>query len=431
MERDRRGYRDGRRKGYEEGYLAGLRQGKKDGQAQYRERVDGTSIIIPTRNQRGYLAQCIESIFTHTAPPFELIVVDNASEDGTVEYLAAMSDRIKTIRNEENLGFAGAVNQGLMRARGTTLLILNNDAVVTSGWLDNLLTCLRTYPQAGIVGPVTNYISGTQQVDVSYDSLQEMHRYAAAHNRSDPSRWTPTERLTGFCMLMRRELFEALGYFDEGFEIGNCEDDDYGFRARLLGYELVVARDTFIHHYGSVSMRSLESFERIYRQNLQYYEKKWDGVRPGSAWPAAMTGRMSDLYPTEVAVKGAGEPVYWISGGHKYRIDDPAGLDPVRLSQTDIRQWPNGGTMSRREVEARVSELAHGARDGNMRPGMVARAPNGELYQYDAGAFRKIANDWTCRCWRLDRREPAALSAPPDPTSLPIVAPIRIHSANI
>lgn len=431
MERDNRGYLDGRKKGYEQGYLAGLMQGKQHGREQYRERIDGTSIIIPTHNKRDYLAECVESIFAHTVPPFELIVVDNASDDGTGEYLAKMSDRIRIVRNEKNLGFAGAVNQGLMKARGTTLLVLNNDAVVTSNWLDNLLTCLRQYPKAGIVGPVTNYISGTQLVNVTYGSLQEMHRYAASHNRSDPSRWTPTERLTGFCMLMRREVFEALGYFDEGFEIGNCEDDDYVFRARLLGFELVVARDTFIHHYGSVSMGALESFERIYRQNLRYYAEKWEGVPPRTPWHETATGKMSDLYPTEVAVKGAGESVYWISGGQKYRIDDPEGLDAVRLSQTDIRQWPSGGVMSRREVEARLAELARGAGDGSLLPGMIARAKNGELYQYDAGAFRKIANDWTCRCWRLDRREPSAMPDPPFPEAPPIVAPIRIQSGNI
>src|SRR5690606_11862015 len=120
-----------------------------------------------------------------------------------------------------------------------------------------------------LFGPTTNYISGDQQIPVPYSSLEEMHHFAKGLNdQSDPAAWKETGRLTGFCVIMRRDCFERLGYMDEGFEIGNCEDDDYALRAQLLGYRLAIAYDTFIHHHGSVSMKALgDRFDEVYGRN--------------------------------------------------------------------------------------------------------------------------------------------------------------------
>ena len=220
------GYNQGFNKGHEDGYI----RGKIVGAESFGLPFEGTSVIIPTYNQVHYLKECIESIRLYTHQPYELIIIDNSSDDGTAEYLKS-TEGIRYRINSDNLGFAGAVNQGLMMARGTTLLILNNDSVVTSNWLFNLLHCLHSDPQIGIVGPVTNYISGDQLIETKYTNITEMQQFAQNYNQSDASKWVVTGRLTGFCMLMRREVFMRLGYFDEGFEIGNCEDDDYGLRA--------------------------------------------------------------------------------------------------------------------------------------------------------------------------------------------------------
>jgi len=135
------------------------------------------SLVILTCNQLAFTKKCIASIYKHTSEPFELIVVDNGSTDGTIPYLEALSKKrenkvaIKIIQNEKNLGFAAGNNQGIAASVGDYILLMNNDIVVTPGWLDRLIRCAEKDPSIGIVGPLSNYVSGLQIVnDVSYDT---------------------------------------------------------------------------------------------------------------------------------------------------------------------------------------------------------------------------------------------------------------------
>ena len=109
-----------------------------------------TSIVIVTHNQLEYTRQCLDSIRRLTDEPYELIVVDNGSSDGTVEYLRSLPD-VRLIVNETNRGFPAAANQGIARAGGSQILLLNNDVVVTTGWLCRLLRALaqRSGDRAG------------------------------------------------------------------------------------------------------------------------------------------------------------------------------------------------------------------------------------------------------------------------------------------
>ena len=218
---------------------------------------EGVSIIIPTYNQREYALKCVSSIEKHTPAPYEIIVVDNGSKDGTAEAMLRKGGMVRVAALEVNRGFAGGVNQGLMMARGRHIVVLNNDTLVTPGWLDNMMACLDSDPEIGLVGPVTNYIGGDQQIDVPYSEVQDMWSFAARHNRPDPGKHRVTERLVGFCWLFSRDLLERVGYLDEGYAVGNFEDDDWMIRVKLAGYKLAVAGDAFIHHFGSVSMKAL------------------------------------------------------------------------------------------------------------------------------------------------------------------------------
>src|ERR1019366_8002014 len=117
------------------------------------ETVD-TSIVILTHNQLAHTKTCLESIARHTPEAHELILVDNGSTDGTADYLreyAARHRRVVVIANRTNRGFAAGNNQGLALATGSQVLLLNNDTVVTPGWLGNMLKVLREHPQVGVL----------------------------------------------------------------------------------------------------------------------------------------------------------------------------------------------------------------------------------------------------------------------------------------
>ena len=140
--------------------------------AQERRSLDPyVSIIILTWNQLALTKECLASIERHTPEAHEIILVDNGSTDGTLPWLKEQvggRENYVLIANSENLGFSKGCNQGIEAARGTDILLLNNDTVVTPNWLDGLMECLHSAPDVGIVGPMTNSISGIQMVhDVS------------------------------------------------------------------------------------------------------------------------------------------------------------------------------------------------------------------------------------------------------------------------
>jgi GT2 family glycosyltransferase/2-polyprenyl-3-methyl-5-hydroxy-6-metoxy-1,4-benzoquinol methylase len=239
-----------------------------------------TSVILVTWNQLSYTRLCLDSLRLRTHEPIEIIVVDNASTDGTVEFLRAQPD-IRLIENAENRGFPAAVNQGLAVARGEQLLLLNNDTIVTTGWLTRMLAVLEADPAVGLVGPVSNCVSGPQQVPVSYDDLSAIDGFAWNWGKQHHRERMEIDRLVGFCLLIRRETFQAIGGLDERFGIGNFEDDDYCVRARVAGYQTMVAVDSFVHHFGHRSFLASDlDFGALLAENQRKFTEKWAAPSP-------------------------------------------------------------------------------------------------------------------------------------------------------
>lgn len=260
-----------------EGSQGGISAGEKSSRP-----LGLTSIVILAWNQLFYTRMCIESVRRYTDVPYELILVDNGSTDGTGEYFDSIPGAV-VIKNPENRGFAAGCNQGIRAARGDYILLLNNDTVVSYNWLSNLINCLESNPEIGIVGPVSNYVSGVQLISTKYQSLEEMHQFAREFNRPDPSRWFDTERLVGFCMLIRRSVIDRIGLLDEDFGIGNFEDDDYCLRARKAGFRLVCAGDTFVHHFGNKTFAGNKvDLDSLLAENRIKFCRKWD-LEVGSA----------------------------------------------------------------------------------------------------------------------------------------------------
>ncbi len=287
---------------------------------------------------------------------------------------------VTVIANSTNLGFPAAINQGLRYGRGEYLVLLNNDAVVTDAWLEQLiaLTTARTGEEqgfagvdgsgagtstaelpyslgasdgaettpplacglgasgsaetipigaargfrasgsaetsasgrpspptscgdlsprgrggesrapgvlrtvSGLVGPMTNYAPPPQLIEgVPYRDLDEMRAFAKRWREEHRGQWFTVPKLSGFCLLMRRAVYEAIGGLDEQFGLGFFDDDDLAIRARQAGFELAVAHDLFVHHFGSRTFagNGIDT-ERLLSENQQRFAAKWGRSAP-------------------------------------------------------------------------------------------------------------------------------------------------------
>ena len=224
--------------------------------------VNLVSLVIPLYNQLDYTRGCIASIEACTKMPYELILVNNGSQDGTNNFLSAVSHAV--ISNETNLGCARAWNQGVRASKGEVIGILNNDIVVTPGWLEGLLTFMHQSGY-GIVCPSAR--EGPLDYDLDRYARDFTFRCSAATRRE----------LYGACFLVRREIFERIGLFDEGFTYGGCEDIDFQWRAMASGFGVAITGSVLIHHYGMVTQDAIKtSGTRAYpKANLAHFKAKW------------------------------------------------------------------------------------------------------------------------------------------------------------
>lgn len=235
-------------------------------------------IIIPAFNQLRYCQQCVESIQRSTDVPYRLVLIDNGSTDGVSEYFDGIPGA-HVLHAPTNLGFAGGVNLGLRDAQGHVVL-LNSDTVVPPRWLERLLAVLESDPKIGVVGPLSNYASGMQQIETPELSTQEeLATFADDLAAENAGMTTNTFRLVGFCMLIRDETLRRVGLFDERFGTGNFEDDDYCLRVRQAGYRLVVAHDAFVYHFGNRTFVGMglsnERFSEVLQENEKRFREKW------------------------------------------------------------------------------------------------------------------------------------------------------------
>ena len=235
-----------------------------------------TSIIILTYNKLEYTQKCIESIRTFTNEnDYEIIVIDNASEDGTLNWLKEQEDII-LIANKSNMGFPKGCNQGIEVATGNEILLLNNDVIVTFNWLEKLRKALYSSDEIGAVGPITNYCSNYQSIKTTYKTIDEMHEFAKNFNVNKNGDWEYRLKLVGYCMLIKKEVVDKIGLLDEIFTPGNFEDDDYSLRIIKQGYKLIVCHDTFIHHFGSVTFKNdMPVFGDLLQKNSKKFKEKW------------------------------------------------------------------------------------------------------------------------------------------------------------
>jgi glycosyltransferase involved in cell wall biosynthesis len=243
------------------------------------------SVITCCHNQLDYTRLCVSSLLRQTPPPFELVIVDDGSTDDTPVWLSAFARnagaRVRVITNDSALGRPAARNRGLDVAQGEYIILIDNDTILAHGWLGGLIAAANSDSAVGLVGPMSNNAQPPQVVTrVTYRSLRAMGRFAADWRRRQARRRAPTDWLGGFCILMKRRAFEAVGHFDEQFVV--LDDDDFSIRVDRAGYRMLVARDVFVHHFGGRTLlgRGLDP-EALFQECHQRLASKW-GEAAGS-----------------------------------------------------------------------------------------------------------------------------------------------------
>ena len=240
-----------------------------------------TSIIVLCYNSLEETTRpCLESIVKNTpVGDYELIIIDNASSDGTPEYLqefARLHTNIRIQLNDINKGYAGGNNDGIALANNEYIILLNNDTLVPAGWLDKLLFLFQNHPNIGLIGPVTNSAGNEQRIELDRLNEKNYEDISGEYIKRQAGVWFETEKLGFFCVAIRSSVVKKIGVLDEKFGIGMFEDDDYCIRAKKAGFNLAIAEDCFVFHKGSVSFGKLavENYRRLFEKNRQYFYEK-------------------------------------------------------------------------------------------------------------------------------------------------------------
>jgi GT2 family glycosyltransferase len=304
------------------------------------------SIVLLSYNNKKYVEECLNSIIKHTKQPYEVIIVDNASDDKTVKFLKSFSSKnrnIKLILNKKNLGFPAGNNIGITKSEGDFIVLINNDIVVTKNWLDRILEIAEQYPEVGIIGPISNSVSGRQlDKNAKYKSIPEMHKYAAKIKQKNKGQFFQFPRVAFLCTLIKKEVIDKIGGLDERYSPGNFEDDDFCLRAQMAGYKTVIATDVFIHHYGSVSFKAdgEDKYAKRISTNKQKFVEKWSAD------------------PEEIWIKGSKPKQREI----KYPINNDLFIQHIERAFTNIEE--NEAFLAIENLEIAVNNFKNSERKG-------------------------------------------------------------------
>lgn len=219
------------------------------------------SIITLTYNKLEYTKKFIESLFKYTKD-FELIIVDNGSTDGTVEYLKSLNG-IKLILNNENLGFSKGNNQGINIAEGEYIGFLNNDILLSPNWFEE---CEKVFEKnvAAFVSPRQILLRHENTNEKDYLKYFSEKKYSAPYEKS-------FDECVFSCVITKRSVLDKIGTFDESYTQAFFEDNDFKYRAIEAGFGVFVSNVVCFFHFGSITSKELN--QNLENNRKIYYEK--------------------------------------------------------------------------------------------------------------------------------------------------------------
>ena len=206
-------------------------------------------VLVLNHNGERWLERCLRSLLACSTPGLEIVLLDNASTDGSVALARGLSPRLRVLQNERNLGFCAGNNLGISHAlaRGADYVaLLNNDTYVAPDWIDRLLEVGESDPSIGVLGPVQLAYDGD---DFNSWTLTALPKMVDSLRREDsPGAWFPVEWVEGSCLVAKRGVLERVGMLDPIF-FTFFEELDLCRRARAAGFQIAIVPSSKIHHH--------------------------------------------------------------------------------------------------------------------------------------------------------------------------------------
>ena len=291
------------------------------------------SVIIVNFNGMKLLKNCVQSLITQTYKNLEIIIVDNASSDNSVEYLRTSYPESVIIENSSNLGFAGGVNTGIRNARGSFIMTLNNDAWADCQCVERLLSATKSDDRIGMCA--AKMLFPDKRINSAGICIS---RSGAAWDRGmfevDKGQYDKREEIFGPCAgaaLYRRSMFEEIGLFDEDFFL-YLEDVDLAFRAHLSGWKCIFVPEAVVHHHHGGTAGFMSDLTIYYgnRNILWWPVKNYPFLTLVLSLPWII-GRTFGVIPY-YALRGRGKVIL------KSKIDGLSGLPMIWEKRKNIRR---------------------------------------------------------------------------------------------
>ncbi|MGB9979564.1 glycosyltransferase family 2 protein [Methanobacterium sp.] len=211
------------------------------------------SIIIPNFNGKKFLKTCLDSIKNQNYLFYDVIIIDNASSDGSVMYIQENYPEFTLIQNKENLGFAAAVNQGIKTSSSEYMFLLNNDVEIEHNSISNLLKCIEKDESIFAVSSKMIQYNDRSKIDDAGDEYTILGWTRKVGDGKSLDLYNAERETFSACAgaaLYRKSILDKIGYFDENF-FAYMEDVDISYRARIKGYKCVYCPEAVVYHLGS------------------------------------------------------------------------------------------------------------------------------------------------------------------------------------
>jgi GT2 family glycosyltransferase len=324
-----------------------------------------TSIVVPVHGRAALTRSCLDLVLSELPESAELIVVDDASTDGTPLLLEGYGEAIRVLALAANVGYARACNEGAAIARGENLVFLNNDTEPRRGWLPALVSYAEARPEAAVVGAKLLYPTGSVQhagVVVGQDGYPHNLYAGVPADHPAVNRSRRLQAVTGACMLVRRGDFEAVGGFDPAF-VNSLEDVDLCLRLGERGREVHYCHEAVLTHLESASRGRRDRFER----SVKAYKSRWrDRARRDDVAVYVEDGLLAFEYPEAYPLRLTVSPR--LASVHGDRAEEVEGLleayarqvsdllgEVVRLTATTGGELAPGANGARSHLDDTVT----------------------------------------------------------------------------